>query len=301
MKKLTLKEFIEKAKKVHNNKYDYSLVEYKNSTTKIKIICPIHGEFMQTSKDHLAGKGCILCGGHKKSSLEEFISRAKKVHGNKYDYSKARYINAKKPICITCPKHGDFWQTPDNHIRGQGCKLCANNAFKKMYKKEQALFISKAIEIHGNKYDYSLVDYVNNKTAVKIICLIHGIFMQPPITHYKSGCPKCCSSHGEEKILNYLNNKDLKFFKEYKFDDLFDKRRLSFDFYLPEYKLLIEYNGIQHYKNVFNKQRKKLLLQKHHDWLKRKYAKENGYRLLTIPYWEYDNIENIIMEELDKE
>lgn len=168
---------------------------------------------------------------------------------------------------------------------------------KKLTLKE---FIEKAKKVHNNKYDYSLVEYKNSTTKIKIICPIHGIFMQSPITHYKSGC-QCCSSHGEEKILNYLNNKDLKFFKEYKFDDLFDKRRLSFDFYLPEYKLLIEYNGIQHYKNVFNKQRKKFLLQKHHDWLKRKYAKENGYRLLTIPYWEYDNIENIIMEKLDKE
>ena len=94
-------------------------------------------------------------------------------------------------------------------------------------------FIEKAKKVHNNKYDYSLVKYKNSTTKIKIkiICPIHGIFMQPPITHYKSGC-QCYSSHGEEKILNYLNNKDLKFFKEYKFDDLFDKRRLSFDFYL---------------------------------------------------------------------
>ena len=89
---------------------------------------------------------------------------------------------------------------------------------KKLTLKE---FIEKAKKVHNNKYDYSLVEYKNSTTKIKIICPIHGEFMQTPITHYKSGCSKCCSSHSEEKILNYLNNKDLKFFKEYKFDDLF--------------------------------------------------------------------------------
>lgn len=125
--------FIEKAKEIHGNKYDYSKVEYINTSTKVCIICPIHGEFWQRPNDHLNGRGCNKCG---KESLREqfsnkktFIEKAKKIHGNKYDYSKVNYINAKTKVCIICPEHGEFWQTPDSHLRGRGCQLC--NSFKK--------------------------------------------------------------------------------------------------------------------------------------------------------------------------
>ena len=122
-------QFIDEAHQVHGNKYDYSKVEYKNTETKVCIICPEHGEFWQTPHKHLSGQGCKKCGNKKKGNSlrdtkEQFILKARQVHGNKYDYSKIKYVNAITKVCISCPKHGEFWQTPAQHLCGDGCKEC---------------------------------------------------------------------------------------------------------------------------------------------------------------------------------
>ena len=128
-RKLTLSEFIEKAKFVHGDKYDYSKSVYENTMKKIMIICPIHGEFMQTPNSHLQGQGCPECKKDRLSSLfsgnrESFIEKSIKKHGKKYDYSKVSYINNHTEVCITCPIHGDFMQTPNHHLDGKGCPKC---------------------------------------------------------------------------------------------------------------------------------------------------------------------------------
>lgn len=128
-KKLTTEEFIERAKKVHGEKYDYSLTKYINNSTKIKIICPTHGVFEQVPYSHLQGFGCSKCNG-KISSREDFIEAAKAIHGDKYDYSKVNYVDSKTKVCIICPKHGEFWQTPNNHTHKenrQGCPKCSES------------------------------------------------------------------------------------------------------------------------------------------------------------------------------
>ena len=150
--------FINKAKKVHGDKYDYSKVDYVNSQTKVCIICPEHGEFWQTPAEHVRGKSCPLCanikrGSKKRLTIEEFINKAKKVHGNKYDYSKVEYKNASTKVCIICPEHGEFMQIPMAHINGEGCPKCAG----KMLKTED--IIKKFKQVHGWKYDYSKVEY----------------------------------------------------------------------------------------------------------------------------------------------
>ena len=128
MKYLTTEQFIEKAKQIHGNKYDYSKVEYVNNHTKVCIICPEHGEFWQTPNSHLNGNGCSSCKGLKKLTTKEFIERAKQVHGNKYDYSKTIYVNKRTKVCIICPIHGEFYQTPHNHVyQKQGCPECGKN------------------------------------------------------------------------------------------------------------------------------------------------------------------------------
>lgn len=138
--KLTNYEFITKARKVHGDKYDYSKVEYRKSSIKVCIICPQHGEFWQTPNAHLNSQGCSYCYGNTKSTTETFINKAIKIHENKYDYSKVKYVNAKTNVCIICPKHGEFWQTPDAHINGkQGCPFC-NGGIKDTYER----FIKKA-------------------------------------------------------------------------------------------------------------------------------------------------------------
>ena len=123
----TTESFINKAKNVHGDKYDYSKVEYVNSQTKVCIICPEHGEFWQTPNKHLIGRGCPKCANNIKLSTEEFIKRAKDVHGDKYDYSKVMYDGIEKRVCIVCPEHGEFWQTPHHHILGFkcGCPQCS--------------------------------------------------------------------------------------------------------------------------------------------------------------------------------
>jgi hypothetical protein len=128
-KKLTTEEFIKKAKTIHGDKYDYNLVDYKNTYTKVKIICPIHGVFKQKPSDHLRNNGCPECSGTKKLTTKEFIEKAKAVHGDKYDYSLVKYKNTKTKVKIICPIHNTFEQRPNSHLKGFGCPECRQSTF----------------------------------------------------------------------------------------------------------------------------------------------------------------------------
>lgn len=304
--KLTTNDFIKKARKIHDDKYDYSQTEYKNTHTNVKIICPIHGVFLQTPHTHLQGRGCSKCGFEKTRekrtmSQNDFINRAKTIFPQ-YDYSKVDYNNARTKVLITCPEHGEFKITPNDLINGShGCPVCGISKRAKSRSKTTKQFVKDAYKIHRNKYDYSLVDYKNERDKVKIICPIHGIFEQSPLYHLSGcGCPNCNSSHGEESIINWLNNNDYienkDYFREYRFKELRLKR---YDFYIPSKNLLIEYNGKQHYTiNSYNNSQEKLKEQRHSDWIKRKFAKDKGIELLTIPYTEFDNIETILENKI---
>ena len=153
--------FIEKARQIHNDKYDYSKVNYVNSRTKVCIICPTHGEFWQTPHNHLKGYGCAECGKEKshlsKMTTEDFIVKSKEIHGNKYDYSKACYKTCDTKVCIICPEHGEFWQTPSNHINGSGCPKCANEKRKNALFKDTKLFIDAATLIHNGKSEDEII------------------------------------------------------------------------------------------------------------------------------------------------
>ena len=132
----TTETFVEKAKKIHGDEYDYSKVQYENSRTKVCIVCHKHGKFWQVPYAHLCGKGCPICRWDKaKKSIrlveglttELFIDRARKKHRDKYDYSKVEYENTDTKVCIICPEHGEFWQTPHHHLGGSGCPECGRN------------------------------------------------------------------------------------------------------------------------------------------------------------------------------
>lgn len=128
----------------------------------------------------------------KKISYEEFLKRSKKVHGDKYDYSKVKYVNGKTKVCIICPEHGEFWQTASCHLSGQGCPKCGLIKRAQSKRETKETFIEKAIKTHGNKYDYSKVAYEIGKKKVCIICPEHGEFWQAPIMHvHGNGCPEC--------------------------------------------------------------------------------------------------------------
>ena len=148
--KKTLKEFVEQAKGIHGNKYDYSKVVYRSTNTKICIICPEHGDFWQTPDSHLIGSGCPACSGCQRITEQVFLERARNIHKEKYDYSKMVFVDSQTKIRIMCPVHGEFWQRPIAHLNGYGCARCGGSL--RLTKDE---FIDKAKVIHKGKYDYS--------------------------------------------------------------------------------------------------------------------------------------------------
>lgn len=325
-RRMTKETFIQKAKDIHGDKYDYSKVEYKTTEDKICIICPEHGEFWQTPHMHISDKnGCPKCyrvrGSNSDGSLttEEFIERARKVHGDKYDYSKVDYKNTETKICIICPEHGEFWQTPYSHLTRTGCPKCQRESYKMPFDK----FVEKAREVHGDKYQYLADGYTCISDKVKIICPIHGEFEQVGSWHInqKHGCPQCfedkrkvmnlktidqfiadakevhgdrydyskvdykgthipviigCPEHGDFKQIpcDHLNGRGcpkcgMQFgITEQKvenqlrvvFDTVVCQYRpkflhgrtssLSLDFYLPDYNAAVEYHGAQHFTPI---------------------------------------------------
>lgn len=296
-KKLTTEEFIEKAKQVHGDKYDYSKVNYVRSTEKICINCPKHGEFWQIPSSHLMGVKCPQCAieirANKRSlTLNEFIEKARKIHGDKYDYSKSIYENGKSNVCIICPVHGEFYQRAEGHLYGKGCSKCSGT--KKLNNKE---FIEKARKVHSDKYDYSKVEYKGNKIPVCIICPVHGEFWQTPNDHIskKCGCLNCNESHLEKEVNNFLLKNDIIFERQKRFKWL---GKQSLDFYLPDYNIAIECQGIQHFKPVdifggikgFEKTIER-------DVIKAKLCDNNDVHLIYFNY--NDNIEEI-MDKINK-
>ena len=275
------KIFINEAKKIHNDKYDYSKVDYINSHTKVKIICSEHGVFEQTPTNHLQGQTCGKCNGLNKTT-DDFVNEAKIIHGDKYDYSKVNYINRKTKIKIICPKHGEFEQLPYPHLSyKQGCPKCIG------MNKTTDIFIGEAKLIHGDKYDYSKTMYIKSKIKIDIICPKHGLFKQSPNMHLKGqGCPICKESKGEKKVREFLNKHNITFIQQHTFFDCKNINVLPFDFYLPNHNICIEYDGVHHFKpvNRFGGE-KGFLLTKQNDLIKNKFCLVNKINLIRIPYF----------------
>lgn len=394
-KSITTEEFIEKARKVHGDKYEYSKVNYVNTATKVCFTCHEkdengveHGEFWQTPNAHLQGSGCQKCGrmntiNAKTKSSTDFLEKAKEVHNNKYDYSKMVYINKDTKICIVCHEkdkngveHGEFWQKPEKHLYGQGCPICRyvksaksksnsidkfkkdlekldtsievdestyvnyktkmkfichkkdkegnehgefwmspNNIFHKnnpqgcpkcgrertiaakTYSLEK--FIELANKKHNNKFSYDKTNLTNKdeKGKVCITCPIHGDFWQLPNNHlYGQGCPICKESTLERICKTFLMDNDISFVEQYNTNWL---GRLSLDFFLPDYKIGIECQGKQHFgmgnwnmdiETIFERDKRKLSL-----------CNENGIKLLyysnlgiEYPYHVYEDLDELL-------
>lgn len=284
--------FLEKAINTHGNKYNYSLVKYTNSHTKIKILCPIHGEFTQMPSLHINQKcGCPKCGKEKLGKLfvknfNERIKAFRTVHGNKYTYEQIIFQN-KHQIVAICPIHGKWNIKPRSHELGRGCPKCADST------KTHDQFILEANDIHNNKYNYSLIKYINGDVPITIVCPIHGKFKQSPRSHIQgNGCRKCNMSKHEQYINKWLTLNKILFISEYTFNKHFSLKRgrntyLRFDFYLPDYKLCIEYDGIHHFKEIKRSKNKNVSLQNcmERDDIKNAFCVINGIKLIRIPYW----------------
>lgn len=305
--KLTTEGFIEKAKAIHGDRYLYKHTIYVGNRKYVTITCPKHGDFQQLAQSHLKGCGCRKCAIEKqKKDKEQFIIDAKRVHGDRYLYDKVNYKGCMGKVCITCKKHGDFFQSANAHIHGEGCPLCAREEYSKNKRTPIGDMICSFKDVHGDTYDYSLINedtYKNYHTNVPIICREHGVFMQNPLNHAKGmGCPQCKKSLGENKIKKYLDKIKYLYIQQYKIlnENLFCQQRKMFaDFYLPSKNVIIEFNGAQHYKivdyfggkNTFERQQNR-------DFALRQYCKEHKIKLIEIPYTEYDNIESILEKEL---
>ena len=287
--KLTTSDFIMKSNKVHNNKYDYSESNYINSTLKIKIICPTHGLFKQNAAHHMNGRGCVKCGVDiKKSSLDKFIIAASKIH-NKYKYDKCIYVNNFTEVNVVCNEHGDFWQTPNSHLAGQGCPKCAKN-----YNLGIEKFIEKANFIHKDKYDYSKSKYINGTTKINITCKLHGDYFQTPQSHLSgSGCPKCVGtiSEFETKWLDELKIPIQ--FRNMKLPNLGRKRVDGYDSSTNTvYEFYGDYwhgNPKKFNSNDINKSVNKTFGELYNATIQREYfIKSCGYNVVSL--WEFDVI-----------
>jgi len=280
-KKSNTNDFIEKAIKIHGDKYDYSKVDYIKNRTKIIIICQKHGEFLQKPNNHLNGTSCYKCGrdacGEKlKKTQEQFIQEAILKQGDKYDYSKVDYTNIDTKVIIVCKNHGEFLQTPYSHLQGIRCMKCSHR-----YSPTTDEFIEKAIKIHGNRYDYSKVEYKNTNTKITIICKKHGEFLQTPSDHItsKAGCPRCRAKTEDnlyEKMLHLYPTLTRQFKQEW----CKKINRLPFDFCIPEYKIIIELDGPQHFQQIMGRSSPEEQIK--NDKYKQKCANDNGYSVIRL-------------------
>lgn len=237
MKQIGKDEFVRRAKNTHGDKYDYSLVNYKNYDTKVEILCKEHGSFWQTPGNHLKRKGCPYCNGNAKMTKESFIKKAKEKWGDRFDYSLVEYKNNATKVCIIDGDGKKYYQTPANHLYGFDCSVnvkCSTNNF-----------IERAKKVHGEKYNYSKTEYVNAKNKVTITCPIHGDFYQLPHNHLKGqGCPKCKQkSVLETSVEKILKENDIQYEPQKRFKWIGKK---SLDFFISETNTAIECQGKEH-------------------------------------------------------
>jgi hypothetical protein len=239
-----------------------------------------------------------------KLTQEQFTQKAIEKHNGFYDYSLAEYVNTQTKVKIICPIHGEFSQQPNNHLHGQRCIKCMGDAVKKARCLTTELFISKSREIHGDKYDYSLVNYKKGNNKVIIICKKHGEFLQTPSAHsspsMKQGCPHCYISKGEDEIEKFLIKNQIEYIHQFKDKNCINPKTnkcLPFDFYIPNLNTIIEYHGEQHYKKMgsyFEDRAGGLEGRQYRDKIKKEFCILNKIRYIEIPYTQYNNIYQIL-------
>ena len=262
----TTEQFIEEAKKVHGKKYDYSKVNYINQLTKVCIICPKHGEFWQSPKQHLRGQGCQKCGIDKllnsrikpnkrkkrvdNRTTESFKNELKEIYGDLYDLSKVEYKNARTKVKIICSIHGEFERLPCDLLKGESCQKCSRERIKNKNRDTLEKCISDFEKVHHGLYTYEHVNYINSSTNVLITCRKHGDFPCTPANHKKGrGCPICKAENNvyEERLYHFLKTfiDEKEIIRQYKAKWLTENK--SLDFFIAKYNIAIEHQGSQHY------------------------------------------------------
>lgn len=311
------RQFLYRAKEIHGSKFDYSSVEYVNSSTKVQICCTRCGRsFNQTPMSHVnrsAPCGCPHCRYEiRKQSkpyttltTETFIKKAKETHKRLYDYSNVDYVNSATKIVITCVDHGNFEQTPNNHLTGQGCPACAleekiNRVTKTRLTTTQ--FIKRASQVHNNLFSYNNTKYVSSIKPIIVTCIHHGDFqIKRAEKHlYGQGCPSCThASQPEILIASILEGLDVVYIKQQKFEECrspFTSRHLAFDFFLPDLNTLIEYDGEQHFKYspLFHRTYERFKQYQTCDRVKDRYASEKQLRLVRLNHQHLTAMKKVI-------
>ncbi len=303
----TTEEAIALFENVHKGRYDYSKYNYITCESLGIIICRIHGEFKMSFHNHLAGKGCKRCGiqkniNNQKKKIYDLLKEFDLSHNNSnisfsYPDIEKYYINnhTKIPIlCNQCKKV--FWREPITHKKGFSCPYCSG------WHRTLNEWIEIFENIHGkNKYGYSEIHEINSSNEIiSVKCYKHGIFKTKASYHQQgSGCPKCKLSHGENIIEIFLKENNIIYEIQKKFKDCKYKNFLKFDFYLPEYNMCIEYDGGLHFKPVeYFGGEEAFEKTKMRDQIKNDYCKNNNIKLVRIPYWEFNNIKNILNDNI---
>jgi len=311
--KINFNTFIDTSLRVHGDRYDYSKIEATHffASRKVEIICKVHGSFFQRAYSHIIGSGCSKCSGRYSYTTEEFLEMCKKVYAaDRYDYSQVVYIGNKSPIKIICKKHGVFEQRPNNHLRGEGCYKCGKESMANISRLTYDKFLKKAKKVHKGRYEYIGFEseYTTvDDTFIRAICKKHGEFKQKVHPHLGgAGCPSCNASKGEYRIKMWLDENSITYEPQKTFNNCINpdtKRRLKFDFYIPDKNLVIEYDGKQHFevsnfcndvelaKELFEKVKK-------HDQIKNAFVNNNKINILRISYKEFNKIEEILKYEL---
>lgn len=331
---LTNDEFIARAKWRHNNFYNYDKTNYINNKTKVTVTCPIHGDFEIVPFNHLVhgGTGCKKCGSDKGVAItvnriwtfDEYVKLANEKHNNRYKYlrfetqEEATGTTSKtgrdRYIVYECPLHGIIKTRTYNHLKdGDGCRICGNITAGKTRTMLQEEYIKQAKLAHNGRYDYSKVVYVDGRRKITIICPKHGEFQQQAAWHLRSNgqCPKCSISKGELRIIDILNKYKIQYDMQYKIFGY----RYKYDFYLPAFNLLIEFDGAQHFKSNFKMNLIKRILADNQpvkvknkislvaimlrDRIKDTLAQLYGYKIIRVPYTLYDQLEYVLIGQIN--
>ena len=282
----TTEEFIMEARKIWGNKYDYSLVDYKNALEKVKII--YDGIiFEQVATSHLKYAPELLM------NREYFIKKAIDKWGNKYDYSLVEYVHCKKHVKILY-NNQLFNQTPYQHLK------CAPENIHLSIRKTTEKFIEEANQIHDNKYSYDKTNYIKNQIKVIITCPLHGDFEQTPLSHIGGcGCSHCHESKGEKAINKFLSKNNISYKRQHKFSDCKNIFQLPFDFYIPNIRTVIEFDGKQHFEPLeYFGGLKTYERLKHNDNIKNSYCEDSFINIIRIRYDQINNIDHILFENL---
>ena len=292
--------------KIRVEKRGYKLLspkeEYKKFNSKYKVKCSNGHIYEQNLNDLYQGHGCKKCAskvnGNKQKLNYEYVKD--KIDKFGFELLSTEYNNIDEKLTVKCKICGEiFYPTFHNLQKGSGCPKCYNEIRGKscIIPYDERLKYVKT-------FNYDIITprekYVDGSQKILLKCN-YGHIYEGTIYDFKNGsrCPKCNQSKGEVQIKEYLKNNNINFIEQYKFDNCKAQRKLPFDFYLPDFNILIEYDGRQHFEisehfggiDAF-------VGTKVRDTIKNIYCKENDIELIRIPYWEFNNIETILNEKI---